>query len=101
MMYSKNIHVMIGKRLNEPFGKRRNASFNNTRAAGLVWGAGDHRAIMVLIHHRSTPLLNASPPLDCTATALAICVFSPETGATNTEHASKRIEHSRLNYSLL
>lgn len=35
-----------------------------TRAL-LVWGAGDHRAIMVLIHHR--PPCYASPPSDCTA----------------------------------
>lgn len=30
-------------------------SFNNAAVAGLVWDAGDHREIMVLIHHRPSP----------------------------------------------
>jgi len=65
---------MICESVNEAFGKRRDASFNNASAAELVWGAGDHRAIMVLIHHR--PPCHASPPPDCTATARLQYAFS-------------------------
>lgn len=60
--------------LNEAFGKRRDASFNNASAVGLVWGAGDHRAIMVLIHHR--PPCYASPTPDYMATACLQYAFS-------------------------